>query len=97
MRKSLFVSCVRCSENCASFLCPDDSLSIPTSLSRHGWIGVLVCVVEGLHVACVGCRADCFISGALAVVRKMAAAMYALVNQAVIQSDPPLKRGDHFA
>ena len=60
-------------------------------LSGHGWFGVLVCVVEGVLVACVGHRPDCFISGALAVVRKMAAAMYALVKQAVIQSDPPQK------
>ena len=60
-------------------------------LSRHRWIGVLVCVVEGVLVACVGRRADCFISGALAAVRKMATAMYALVNQTVIQSDPPQK------
>ena len=60
-------------------------------LSRRGWIGVLVCVVEGVLVACVGRRADCFISGALAVVRRMTAAMYALVKQAVIQSDPPQK------
>ena len=60
-------------------------------LSQRGWIGVLVCVVEGVLVACVGHRADCFISGALAVVRRMATAMYALVNQSVIQSDPPQK------
>ena len=57
-------------------------------LSRHRWAGVFVCVVEGVLVACVGHRPDCFISGALAVVRKMAAAMYALVNQTVIQCDP---------
>ena len=62
-------------------------------LSRHRWAGVFVCVVEGVLVACVGHRPDCFISGALAVVRKMAAAMYALVNQTVIQSDPPSKIG----
>ena len=66
-------------------------------LLRHGWIGVFVCVAEGVLVACVGRRADCFISGALAVVRKMAAAMYALVNQVVIQCDPPQKEGDHIA
>ena len=66
-------------------------------LSRHGWIGVLVCVAVGVHVACVGRRSDCFISGALAVIRKMAAAMYALVNQAIIQCDPPLFEGDHIA
>ena len=94
---------------------PDNLLTVPTSLSRHRWVGVLVCVVagfrvksvvwlsrhrligflvcvaEGVLVACVGRRADCFISGALAVVRKMTAAMYALVNQLVIQSDPPQK------
>ena len=58
-------------------------------LSRHRWIGVLVCVAEGVLVACVGHRPPCFISGALAVVRRMATAMYALVNQSVIQSDPP--------
>ena len=62
-------------------------------LSQRGWIGVLVCVEEGVFVACVGHRPDCFISGALAVVRKMAAAMYALVNQTVIQSDPLKNKG----
>ena len=41
--------------------------------------------------ACVCRRLPCFILEALAVVRKMTAAMYALVNQAVIQSDPPQK------
>ena len=56
----------------------------------------MVSVVEGVLVACVGRWADCFISGALAVIRKMAAAMYALVNQDVIQSDPPQKEGDHI-